>query len=497
MLTVRKIRKIFYLAGIALACLTNRSEAASTINATNAFSWSGNTGFWNWRPSTADGVNVGAFICQGYIYGANVGWINMGTGNPANHIQYQNNSATDFGVNFTIDPSNPSHAFLRGFAYGANIGWINFEDTGNPYVILSNCATANPATCGLSQLRGYVWSANVGWINLDDLNVFVSTDVIDPGVDTDGNGLPDAWEYIFFGNIGVDPNADPDGDGETNIGEYRVATNPTNVNSVLHSARQLNISTRMRVQSGDNVLIGGFIITGTELKRVILRGIGPSLTPFGVPGALQDTTLELFNSSSTSIGFNDNWRDTNEAEIQATGLPPGDDRESAIVQTLAPGAYTAVLRGRDNTEGIGVVEGFDLTSNIPTKLANISTRGFVEAGDNVMIGGFIVGAGVGNNGAGSARVVVRAIGPSLTQFGVPNALVDPTLELHDSNGAVIGFNDNWQESQMAEIQATGLAPSDTNESAIVRTLVTGAYTAIVRGNADGVGVGLVEAYNVP
>jgi hypothetical protein len=480
----------------ALLFVTAGSYGATNINSTNAFSWGANVGYLNWRPSPADGVNVGAYICQGYIYGANVGWINMGAGNPVDHIQYQNNSATDFGVNFTVDPSNPSHGLLRGFAYGANIGWINFENTGNPYVILSNCATPNPAFCTMGQLRGYVWSANVGWINLDDLNIFVSTDGIDPGIDTDGNGLPDAFEFTFFGNKGVDPNADPDGDGETNLGEYRAATRPNDPNSVFHSARQLNISTRMRVQSGDNALIGGFIITGTNPKKVIIRGTGPSLTPFGVPGALEDTTLELF-AGNTSLAFNDNWKDTQAAEIQATGIPPTDDRESAIVQTLAPGAYTAILRGKDNTAGIGVVEGYDLTSNIPTKLANISTRGFVEAGDNVMIGGFIVGAGLGNSGAGSARIVIRAIGPSLTQFGVANALQDPTLELHDGNGNTIGFNDNWQDSQATEIQATGLAPTDEKESAIVRTLLTGAYTAIVRGNNSGTGVGLVEAYNVP
>ena len=483
------------VAAISLVLIVS-SRADTTIDAASHYAWGANVGYLNWRPSTANGVNIGAFICQGYIYGANVGWINMGTGIPANRIQYANNSATDFGVNFTIDPGNPNHALLRGLAYGANIGWINFENTGNPYVILSNCGRANPATCGLSQLRGYVWSANTGWINLDDLNIFVSTDSIDPGVDTDSNGLPDAWEYTYFGHSASELNTDSDGDGETNLGEYRAGTNPTNVNSVFRSARELNVSTRMRVQSGDNVLIGGFIITGTEGKRVILRGIGPSLTPFGVPGALEDTTLELFDSNRTLIGFNDNWRDTNEAEIQGTGLQPSDNRESAIVQTLAPGAYTAVLRGKDNTEGIGVVEGFDLTSNIPTKLANISTRGFVEAGDNVMIGGFIVGAGLGNNGVGTARVVVRAIGPSLTPYGVTNALADPALELHDGNGAVIAFNDNWQDSQGAEIQATGLAPSDSQESAIVRTLVTGAYTAIVRGNNGGFGVGLVEAYNI-
>jgi len=487
-------KKLF--VGLSLLVFAVSGQSASTINSTNRYAWGANIGFTDWRPSAADGVNIGAYIFQGYIYGANIGWINMGGGNPGNHIQYANNSATDFGVNFTVDPNNPSHGLLRGFAYGANIGWINFEDTGNPYVMLSNCATANPSTCTMGQLRGYVWSANCGWINLDDFNVFISSDGIDPGVDTDGNGLPDAFEFTFFGQNGTNPNADPDGDGETNLGEYRAGTRPNDPNSVLHSARALNISTRMRVQSGDNVLIGGFIISGADPKMVIIRGIGPSLTPFGVPGALEDTTLELF-SGNTSLALNDNWKDTQAAEIQATGVPPTDDRESAIVQTLAPGAYTAILRGKDNVAGIGVVEGYDLTSNIPTKLANISTRGFVEAGDNVMIGGFIVGAGLGNNGVGSARIVVRAIGPSLTQFGVANALEDPTLELHDGNGNVIGFNDNWQDSQMAEIQAAGLAPTDAKESALVRTLLTGAYTVIVRGNNNGTGVGLVEAYNVP
>src|SRR3954454_22749088 len=179
------------LVGLLLVVFALTGQSASTINSTNRYGWGANTGFWNWLPSTADGINIGAYICQGYIYVANAGWLSMGSGTPADHIRYANNSTTDYGVNFTIDPANPGHALLRGFAYGANIGWINFENTGNPYVMLSNCATPNPSTCATGQLRGFAWSANAGWINLDDFNVFVSTDGIDPGLDTDGNGLPD------------------------------------------------------------------------------------------------------------------------------------------------------------------------------------------------------------------------------------------------------------------------------------------------------------------
>jgi hypothetical protein len=474
---------------LIVACFTTGVvSAASTINSTNAFGWGANVGWTNWRPSAAAGVNVGTYICSGYIYGANVGWINVGNGNPANHIQYANNSANDFGINFSMDPSNMSHGQLRGYAYGANIGWVNFEDTGNPYVILSN-----------GQLRGFVYSANTGWINLDDLNYFVGTDQIDPGIDSDGDGLPDAWEYIQFGGLGAGPDDDPDGDGESNLSECRSKTNPNDVNSVVHSARQLNISTRLRVLTGDNALIGGFIITGTDPKKVMIRGIGPSLTAFGVPGVLPDPVLELHDNTGATLSVNDNWHDApNASEIATSGLAPGNDLESAVLQTLIPNAYTMVLRGVGDTVGVGLVEAYDLAQITPTKLANISTRGFVDTDDNVMIGGFIVGAGLGNNGSGSEKVVVRAIGPSLIPFGIPNALPDPTLELHDGNGNIIAANDNWKDGgQAVEIQASGLAPSDDLESAILKIVPAGPYTAIVRGNANEVGVGLVEAYNLP
>jgi hypothetical protein len=477
---LKKIVTFLFLALVATA------HAATNINATNAYSWGANVGFVNWRGDGANGGVIGEYVLGGFVYGANIGWINLGSYNPANHIQYQNNSATDFGVNFTRVTSTIAN--LRGFAYGANIGWINFEDTGNPTVDLTT-----------NRLHGFAYSANVGWINLGELGVVLQSDSIAPGIDTDNDELPDGFEATFFGHLGVDPNADPDGDGESNLSEYHSGTNPTDPNSVVRSARQLNISTRLRVLTDENVLIGGFIVTGTDLKKIMIRGIGPSLTAFGVPGALQNPILELHDNTGATITTNDNWKDApNASEIATSGLAPSNDSESAILQTLVPATYTVVVRGVGNTTGVGLVEAYDLGQSVPSKLANISTRGFVDTGDNLMIGGFIIGAGLGNNGSGSEKVVVRAIGPSLIAFGIANALQDPTLELHDGNGNTIAVNDNWKDGdQAAAIQASGLAPANDLESAILKVLPSGPYTAVVRGITNGTGVGVVEAYNLP
>ena len=203
----------------------------------------------------------------------------------------------------------------------------------------------------------------------------------------------------------------------------------------------------MSVGTGDNALIAGFIVTGTESKKVLIRGLGPSVP---VSGALADTTLELDGGKVV----NDNWRETQESEISATGIAPKSELESAIVATLAPGAHTAILRGKGNTTGIGLVEVYDLESGTPTQLANIATRGFVKTGDDVMIGGFIIG------GDYPAKVLLRAIGPSLP---VPGALQDPLLELVDGNGNIIS-NDNWRATQEAEVTAIGLVPTDEREA---------------------------------
>ncbi len=250
----------------------------------------------------------------------------------------------------------------------------------------------------------------------------------------------------------------------------------------------LNISTRMNVGTGDNVLIGGFIVVGTDPKKVLLRAIGPSLTAFGIMNALANPTIELHEPGDVVV-TNDNWKDTQEPEIMATGLAPINTLESAILATLDPGLYTAIVRGKNDGTGVGLVEVYDLDEAADSELANISTRGFVDIDENVMIGGFIVGNGV------STSVVVRAIGPSLSGAGVANPLQNPTLELHDGNGVEIASDDDWKDSQQAELEASGLAPSDDRESAIAADLNPGAYTAIVRGKDNTTGVGLMEVYN--
>ena len=277
----------------------------------------------------------------------------------------------------------------------------------------------------------------------------------------------------------------------------RVGTSPAK------PAQLLNIATRMRVLTGDQVLIGGFIVTGTDPKKVIIRGMGPSLNVNGtpIPGRLADPTLEL-HQGNTTLASNDNWKlndqtgQSQEADIRATTIPPTDDLESAIVATLTPGNYTAILAGKNGGTGVGLVEVYDLAQGANSKLANISSRGFVDTNDNVMIGGLIVGGG---SGGGTAKVIVRAIGPSLSVSG---ALGDPTLELHDVNGTTIATNDNWKiddqtgQSQEADIRATTIPPTDDLESALVATLAPGNYTAIVRGKTNTTGVAVIEAYNL-
>ena len=260
-----------------------------------------------------------------------------------------------------------------------------------------------------------------------------------------------------------------------------------------------NISTRALVQTGDDVIIGGFIVQGTGQKTLIVRAIGPSLSQSGITNPLPNPTLELHDHTGAMIAFNDNWVDApNKQEIMTSGLAPTNNLESAILTSLNPGNYTAVVRGVNNGTGVALVEGYDLNMNTGSKLGNVSTRAFVQTGDNVMIGGFIIVTQ-------ATKVIIRAIGPSLTQKGVPDALANPQLELHNMFGVLLGQNDDWQTTeiggiitsdQVAEIRASGLAPTNPAESAIIATLVPGNYTAIVRGANNTAGNALVEVYDL-
>jgi Tol biopolymer transport system component len=278
--------------------------------------------------------------------------------------------------------------------------------------------------------------------------------------------------------------------------QVRVTDNPPDDTSPdwQRVPQALNISTRMRVQTGDNVLIGGFIITGNAPKNVAVRGIGPSLAQFGISDALADPTLELRDSGGALVMQNDNWQNdpSQAAQLTALGLALQDPNESGIVASLSPNAYTAILAGNGGGIGVGLVEVYDVSQSASAQLANISTRGFVLTDNNVMIGGFILG------GTNNTDVVVRGIGPSLAQIGLNPVLADPVLALHDGNGALVLSNNDWQDDpgQAAQLSAHGLALQDPNESGIFASLPPGAFTAILSGNSGGAGIGLVEIYNV-
>jgi len=275
----------------------------------------------------------------------------------------------------------------------------------------------------------------------------------------------------------------------------------------LPESQLTNVSTRAFVQTGNDAMIGGFIVQGSQSKRVIIRAIGPELIPFGIPNPLADPILELHDGTGALIASNDNWMTTiiggiittdQVAAIRASGFAPTNVMESAMIVSLPPGNYTAIVRGVSNMTGIGLVEVDDLSNSITSILRNISTRGLVQTEDNVMIGGFIV------QGTLPKRVVVRALGPELSQYGVPNTLPDPTLDLHGPNGALIASNDNWVTTiiggiitadQVAAIRASGFAPTDPRESAMIVTLPPGNYTAIVRARSIIIGVALVEVYD--
>jgi len=254
-----------------------------------------------------------------------------------------------------------------------------------------------------------------------------------------------------------------------------------------------NISTRMDVGTGNNVMIAGFIVSGSQSKTVIIRALGPTLGSYGVANALSDPMLELHDSSDATVATNDDWQTGSQAsQISSSGYAPNNSNEPALIATLAAGAYTAIVRGYNNSTGVALVEVYELDT-LSTRLSNISTRGQVGTNQNVLIAGLII------NGSTSKKLIVRAIGPSLASppFSLSGPLSNPTLELHDSSGTLLASNDDWGSgTQAAAISASGYQPSNAKESAIIATLASGNYTAIVRGVNDGTGIALVDAYDL-
>lgn len=373
-----------------------------------------------------------------------------------------NTSATSGGM-LTLDAqNNPSARFVIQIgttlitSSNSSVLLINGADARNVYFQVGTSVTLGSGSTFIGNLLAYASITTVSGTNLT------------------GRLL------ALTGAVTLDTN---------NVTSPGLSAPPSTPTPTPSPAQLLNIATRLKVQTGSNVSIGGFIITGNTSKKVIVRGIGPSLS--GLSPILVNPEIELHGPSGSLILGNDNWRDTQSSDIQKSGLAPTDDRESALIAVLPPANYTAILRGTAGTVGIGVVEIYDLDPASDSKLANLSTRGFVQTGNNVMIAGFTLG-----NGSASETVIVRAIGPSLAN--IPDVLADPILELRNSNGVLLMANDNWQDdgAQALELTAHGMAPQNDLESAIVTTLPPGQYTAITAGKDNGVGVALAEVYHL-
>ena len=300
-------------------------------------------------------------------------------------------------------------------------------------------------------------------------------------VPAQGNSSVNPDQYLFWDDI-----------HPTTAGHHQLASEANRLLSggIPPLGKAANISTRGTAGTGEDVLIGGFIVTGTDGKKVLVRGIGPSLSNFQISGVLADPTVTIFDSNHNVVATNDNWKSSQQAAIQATGLAPQNDLESAILVTLPPGSYTAIVSGTNGGTGLALAEVYDLEPGSNSALYNVSTRGFVGTGDAVLIGGVIIGDGE------PPVLVLRAIGPSLGSAGVANPLQDPVIQLFDVQGMLIAQNDNWHDSTPTAIKATLLAPTDDHESVIVASLATGNYTAIVSGKDGTTGVALVEAFRL-
>jgi len=371
------------------------------------------------------------------------------------------------GCNISMGPSSYPRQSVDSYL-GAS-GPISFGRT-SPFEMLANSGGGNMvgiAAASSSKFTGVLLSVPRGYVSgtaLSDSATYRGKTLVALGV-TPGT-------YVWRWGTGANQN-------------FTLQIEPPVITNIT------NFSTRASVQTGQGVTIAGFTVTGTASKQVVVRGLGPSLTQSGVSGVLADPTLQLVDGSGKTIFINDNWKETQPAGIEATGLAPPNDLESAIRIAVQPGKYTAILSGKNNTTGIGLVEVYDIEQNVLSALTNASTRGFVGTDQNVMIGGFIT-----EGGNGSTEVVVRGLGPTLTQFGVSGALADSELDLVDSYGNIVQRNNNWKDTQQAEIQATGKAPPNELEAAILTTVAPGNYTVILSGNGGGTGIGLVDIYKL-
>jgi Bacterial Ig domain/Right handed beta helix region/Immunoglobulin I-set domain len=410
----------------------------------------------------------------------------------ADHTTFAEGSAGTFTVTTTGFPTGPSMSITRTGNLPAGVTFVNNNDgtatlSGTPGPLTGG---TYPFTIGAN--NGVTATVNQNFV----LTVVGITPSPTPTATATATATPTATATATP-TATATATATPTASATATATASPSATPTATPTASATPAQALNISTRLRVDTGDKVMIGGFIITGNMAKPVVLRGIGPSLTGAGLPAAslLNDPVLELHGASGALIVSNDNWKDSPQKnQIQGTIYEPTDDRESVIVATLPPAAYTVVLKGANNTSGIGLVEVYDNDSAVDSELANISTRGFVQTGDEVMIGGFVLG-GTGN----PTNIAVRALGPSLASAGLANLLADPTLELHNANGTLMISNDDWQSDAVsaAQLTAHGLALPNAKESGIFASLAPpGQFTAIVTGKNGGIGIALVEIYNV-
>jgi predicted outer membrane repeat protein len=468
--------------------------------------FSGNTS--DGQGGALDGEPGSSIVLTGCAFSDNTaknggGAVSGGTNLAATNCTFFNNSAGFGGaIHDSGGPALLMNCTITGNHATDSVAAAGGVD-GAPGVQLGGCIVAGNTAGDLTtpDLFGFLTSAGYNLIGASSGNngfsdgvnhdhVGTTTAPLDPGLDPAGlqsNGGPTDTIALLPESLAIDAG-DPMNAPERDQRDYD-RVNAPDIGAFEFGGtipRTLaNISTRLLVETGDNVLIGGFIVTGTHPKQVLLRAIGASLS---LDGRLANPVLELRDSTGALIASNDNWQtNSNKQEIIDTGIPPNDPLESALLMALDPGAYTAIVTGANNGTGIGLIEAYDLDRTTDSKLANISTRGFVQIGDKVMIGGFIV------LGSEEQDVLVRAIGPSLP---VSNALADPVLELHDSNGATLAVNNNWRDTQENEIEATGIPPIEDAESAILSTLSPGGYTVIVRGAGDTTGVALVESYGL-